>query len=210
MAKQPRAGHTKTRLVPPLTMEQAASLYEAMLLDIVDRLVARGDCDIAIAIDSAESAAWFDAAAPGIQHVVQRGVALGDRLDAVLMQCLDLGCDAAVAISSDSPDLPSAHVDAALALLVDDATDIVLGPTEDGGYYLIGWKQRWAPVVTEVTMSTPEVLADTLAIAEGLGARVALAPTWYDVDDADDLARLRSGLDAAVLPRLAAAVDGLP
>jgi len=204
MAKQPRPGYTKTRLVPPLSLEQAASLYEAMLLDIIDRLVARGDCDPAIAIDATDSAEWFRAVAPNVQQVVQLGDALGDRLEAVLGQCLDLGYEAAVAISSDSPDLPSTHLDAALVLLADDATDIVLGPTEDGGYYLIGWKQQWAPVVTEVTMSTPDVLADTLAIAERVGARVQLAPTWYDVDDADDLARLQQGLDPVALPRLAA------
>lgn len=205
MAKQPRAGYTKTRLVPPLTSEQAADLYEAMLLDIIDRLLARTDCTTMIAIDAPESAAWFDEAAPDVGHVVQLGDALGDRLDAVLAQCLDLGYGAAMAISSDSPDLPSEHLDNALALLADDETDIVLGPTEDGGYYLIGWKQRWTPVVADVTMSTPDVLADTVAIAERVGARVALAPTWYDVDDANDLARLRAGLDPAVLPRLAAA-----
>lgn len=205
MAKQPRAGYTKTRLVPPLTSEQAADLYEAMLLDIIDRLLARTDCTTMIAIDAPESAAWFDEAVPDVDHVVQAGDALGDRLDAVLAQCLDLGYGAALAISSDSPDLPSKHLDNALALLADDETDIVLGPTEDGGYYLIGWKQRWTPVVADVTMSTPDVLADTVAIAERVGARVALAPTWYDVDDAVDLARLRAGLDPAVLPRLAAA-----
>lgn len=210
MAKQPRPGHTKTRLVPPLTHEQAASLYEAMLLDIIDRLQARSDCTTAVAVDSPDSEPWFAAAAPGLRQVMQQGEALGDRLDAVLGQCLDLGYEAAVAISSDSPDLPAAHVGAALALIADDATDIVLGPTEDGGYYLIGWKQQWAPVVTEVTMSTPDVLADTLAVAERVGARVGLAPVWYDVDDADDLVRLRADLDPDVLPRLTAVLAELP
>ena len=209
MAKQPRPGYTKTRLVPPLTALQAADLYEAMLLDIVDRLADRADCDTAIAIDAVESAAWFTDATPGLPQVVQRGDALGDRLDAVLTQCLALGYEAAVAISSDSPDLPAGHLGEALARLADDSNDIVLGPTEDGGYYLIGWKQAWTPVVAEVTMSTPDVLRDTLAIAERVGARVGLAPTWFDVDDASDLARLRRDLDPAELPRLAAMLEGL-
>jgi glycosyltransferase A (GT-A) superfamily protein (DUF2064 family) len=79
----------------------------------------------------------------------------------------------------------------------------VLGPAEDGGYYLIGLKRPAPRLLREVRMSTPTVLADTLAIAAEAGLRVALLPMWYDVDDVASLARLRAELasaDAGVAP----------
>lgn len=203
MAKRPMAGRTKTRLVPPLTHETAAGLYASFLADTLDRLRARGDCALVIALDAPDSASYFEAVAPGVPHVLQVGETLGERLDAVLGACLGLGYESACAIASDSPDLPATHVASAIELLSAESTDIVLGPTDDGGYWLIGWKRAWSPVVTEVTMSTSSVLADTIEVAERVGARVALAPEWYDVDDGDDLARLQSTLDADLTPNTA-------
>jgi glycosyltransferase A (GT-A) superfamily protein (DUF2064 family) len=73
----------------------------------------------------------------------------------------------------------------------------VLGPCEDGGYYLIGLRRPQPRLLREVRMSTPDVLRDTLAIAAELGLRVAMLPTWYDVDTAAELARLCEELRAA-------------
>ena len=124
-------------------------------------------------------------------QINQIGGDLGQRLDSVLSAALDAGYEQVFAISSDSPDLPVGHVSSAIELLDDPANDVVLGPTEDGGYYLIGWKQGWKSMVADVTMSTPRVLADTLTIADELDAKVALAPSWYDIDVPEDLERLR-------------------
>ncbi|MEM7093306.1 MAG: TIGR04282 family arsenosugar biosynthesis glycosyltransferase [Actinomycetota bacterium] len=191
MAKRPQAGSTKTRLAPHMDLDQAAALYELFLHQTIAASHARTDCTPVIAIDRPDSAGYFAELAPGTSRVLQVGVSLGPRLDAVLGQCLDDGFGQAVAIGSDSPDLPSGHLTEAFALLDDPDTDVVFGPTDDGGYYLIGWKRRWSPVVCEVTMSTPTVLEDSLAVCERIGARVALAPAWYDVDEPDDLARLQ-------------------
>jgi|GEM_PF-37650 len=187
MAKRPAAGHTKTRLTPELTPEQAADLYENFLHDIVTMLDDRNDIALFIAVDAPESAQWFTQFAPDVPQIAQIGDDLGQRLDSVLSAALDAGYEQVFAISSDSPDLPADHITNAIALLDDPANDVVLGPTEDGGYYLIGWKQRWKPMVADVAMSTPRVLADTLTIADELDARVVLAPTWYDIDEPADL-----------------------
>jgi glycosyltransferase A (GT-A) superfamily protein (DUF2064 family) len=96
-------------------------------------------------------------------------------------------------MDSDSPTLPVAYVSEAFSRLQEGA-DVVLGPCDDGGYYLIGLKQPQPRLLREVQMSTPTVLRDTLAIAEELGLRVVLLPTWYDVDTAAELQRLRQEL----------------
>ncbi len=194
MAKRPAAGATKTRLSPAISMQQAAQLYERFLIDTLAAVTRRDDCTLVIAIDSPGSADYFAALAPGVAQVQQQGATLGERLDSVMTQSLHLGFDQVFALGSDSPDLPPGHVSAAFEALQNDAVDVVLGPTDDGGYYLIGWKRRWSPMVAEVEMSTPSVLADTLEVANGLGARVSLTPTWYDVDCPKDLTRLRQSL----------------
>ncbi len=176
-------------------MDQAADLYERMLTDTLANVDQRVDCTVFVAIDSPDSTSYFSTLAPGTPQVLQRGETLGERLDAVMTECLAQGYDHVYALGSDSPDLPAQNLDLAFALLLDDDVDVVLGPTEDGGYYLIGWKQRWRQVVTDVQMSTETVLADTVQIAEELGATIAFAPNWYDVDHPEDLDRLRASLE---------------
>ena len=106
-------------------------------------------------------------------------------------------------MNSDGPTLPPAYLVEAFARLRDGA-DVVLGPSDDGGYYLIGLKRPAPRLLREVRMSTPSVLADTLAIAAEEGLTVALLPAWYDVDDAASLGRLAVELrdaPATVAPR---------
>jgi glycosyltransferase A (GT-A) superfamily protein (DUF2064 family) len=95
-------------------------------------------------------------------------------------------------MDSDSPTLPADYVARSFAEL--DHSDVVLGPCEDGGYYLIGLKRPQPRLLREVPMSTPNVLRDTLAIARAEHLRVALLPAWYDVDTRDELERLRNEL----------------
>lgn len=189
MAKRPRPGKTKTRLAPVMSPEDAAGLSEAMLLDTISILSVRDDCTPIIAVDEPESAEWFSQAVPGVAQLLQGEGALGDRLNRVMTNAFDLGFSCVFAINSDGPDLPQSHLDDALRALDHPETDLVLGPNVDGGYYLIGWKKPWPEVVTNVTMSTPKVLRDTLAIADHLGARVHLGREWFDVDLPEDLER---------------------
>ena len=92
-------------------------------------------------------------------------------------------------MDSDSPTLPPHYVAQAYTLLDGDA-DVVFGPCRDGGYYLVGMKRPLPALLREVQMSTPTVLADTLAIAARDGVRVGLLPEWYDVDTGEELAQL--------------------
>ena len=194
MAKRPRPGRTKTRLTPLMSPEDAAGLYEAMLLDTISILKVRDDCTPIIAVDEPESAEWFSEVAPGVAQLYQGEGALGDRLNRVMTNAFELGFSRVFAINSDGPDLPQSHLDDALRALDHPETDLVFGPNVDGGYYLIGWKQPWPTVVTDVTMSTPTVLRDTLEIADQLGARVHLGREWFDVDVPQDLERFIQSL----------------
>lgn len=194
MAKRPRPGKTKTRLTPAMSPEDAAGLYEAMLRDTISILKVRDDCTPIIAVDEPESAAWFSEFAPGVAQLFQGEGALGDRLNRVMTNAFELGFSQVFAINSDGPDLPQSHLDDALRALDHPETDLVFGPNVDGGYYLIGWKTPWPTVVTDVTMSTPTVLQDTLDIAAELGARVHLGREWFDVDVPDDLERFIQSL----------------
>jgi rSAM/selenodomain-associated transferase 1 len=196
VAKRPAAGQTKTRLCPPLTGETAAALYECFLRDTLELMrqvpaVARG-----IVYLPEDAADYFQRLAPDMALTLQRGVSLGERLDHLLTAALAAGAQQAVVMDSDSPTLPAAYVAAAFARL-DGPNDVVLGPCDDGGYYLIGLKRPQPRLLREVQMSTPFVVRDTLALAGEMGQRVALLPPWYDVDTAAELARLRAELTSA-------------
>ncbi len=193
MAKQPLPGQTKTRLVPPLTEEGAAELAERFLLDALD-LAREVDAVPLVAIWPPESERYFAGLAPDIGRVAQVGERLDERLDHVLCDCLESGFERVVAINADSPTLPASAVGGALEALRRSEVDVVVGPAEDGGYYLIGWQRPWPALVRGIEMSTPSVLTDTLAQADRVGARVELLDEWYDVDGPDDLARLREDL----------------
>ena len=197
MAKRPQAGNTKTRLSPPYTLEEAAELYTQFLLDAIDlaRSLPGVSPAIAYAPDDDETLAWFGEFAPNCLLIPQRGETLGDRLDYVLSESLKTEIfSQAVAVCSDSPALPPELVLAGFDRLDDPEVDATLGPCDDGGYYLIGWKRPYPRMVREVTMSTDHVTADTLAIAKEEGIAVAIFPEYFDVDTAEDLERVRVAL----------------
>jgi uncharacterized protein len=193
VAKRPTAGQTKTRLCPPLSSDAAAALYECFLQDTLEIMRAVPGVARAIVYLPEMAADYFHTLAPDMLLTPQRGVDLGERLDHLLTAALQAGAQQAVVMDSDSPTLPAAYVAEAFARL-DGPDDVVLGPCDDGGYYLIGLKRPQPRLLREVQMSTPFVVRDTLALAAELGLRVALLPTWYDVDTAAELARLRAEL----------------
>ena len=216
VAKRPAPGHTKTRLCPPLSGAQAATLYECFLHDTLDIMrqiphVRRGIAylaDDALQDEAAQGEAaqggavhgaahsYFQSLAPDMALTPQRGRDLGERLHHLLSDALSAGASQAVALDSDSPTLPAAHLAQAFALL-DGPHDVVLGPCEDGGYDLIGLKQPQPRLLQEVRMSTASVLTDTLSLAAEMGLRVGLLPVWYDVDTVAELHRLRDELASA-------------
>ncbi len=204
MAKRPFPGQTKTRMTPALTAEEAANLYACFLQDVLAlvRNVPQISPFIAYTPANAEAEAYFAQLAPDFGRIPQLGNDLGARLDGVLSHALHDGYTQVVAINSDSPSLPAAYLAEAFNQLDDPAVDVTLGPCEDGGYYAIGGKRPFPHLVRDVQMSTDHVLQDTLAIAQEENLRVALLPTWYDVDELAELHRLQRELrqDAAIAP----------
>jgi rSAM/selenodomain-associated transferase 1 len=192
IAKRPAPGQTKTRLTPPLDAEQAAQLYECLLRDTLEIMRAVPDVERLIAYAPRNESDYFKRIAPDLDLIPQTGDNLGERLDNALTYCLHHGFARAVIMDSDSPTLPSAYVARAFGEL--DTADVVLGPCEDGGYYLIGLTQPQPRLLRGVQMSTPNVTQDTLALAHEVGLRVSLLPPWYDVDTINELERLRCEL----------------
>ncbi len=194
MAKAPRAGDVKTRLCPPLSPTEAATLSRCFLLDKIVQVRALKDAQPVVAYTPDEARAEFEALAPGFALVAQRGADLGARLLTSLATLLGRGHAGALAIDSDTPTLPTAFLQQAVDRLADPTVDVVLGPTEDGGYYLIGMRTARAELFEAMEWSTPRVLAETLRRAAAAGLRVACVPPWFDVDRPEDLARLRDAL----------------
>jgi len=191
MAKAPRASEVKTRLCPPLSAGDAAELYRRFLLDKIEQVRALGAASPAIAYTPAEARVFFEEVAPGFVLVPQRGADLGDRLANSLGELLDKGHQGALAIDSDTPTLPLGYLEQALDSVTTPNVDVVLGPTEDGGYYLIGLRTVHRELFEAMAWSTSQVLSETIRRAEATGLRVACLPPWYDIDTPMDLARLQ-------------------
>jgi rSAM/selenodomain-associated transferase 1 len=187
VAKRPAPGKTKTRLSPPLSAELASALYECFLFDTLDQMRQVSDAQHVIAyLDECD---YFQRLAPDFELIPQEGHDLGERLDNALTFYLSLGYERVVIMDSDSPTLPASYLSRAFQILASDV-DVVLGPCDDGGYYLIGIKRPAPRLLREVHMSTPSVAAETIALAKEEGLSLVTLPTWYDIDDLVSLARL--------------------
>lgn len=191
VAKRPAPGHTKTRLTPPLSGEQAAALYECFLRDTLD-LIRAARQQIAftpiIVYLPEGSEDYFRDIAPDFELLLQQGNDLSERLNHATSHFLMNGCDQAVIMDSDSPTLPFSRLIQSFEAL--DSADVSLGPCDDGGYYLIGLKRPAPSLFLNVTMSTDHVTADTLEQAKQAHLKVELLPGCYDIDYVSDLRRL--------------------
>ncbi len=211
MAKAPRPGHVKTRLVPPLSAAEATALNAAFLRDVTATIAAVGrHLPVAgfVAYAPAGGEALFDGLlAPGTACVLADGsiplpagvAGIGRSLLHATRSLLARGFDAVCLVNSDSPTLPAAILAEAVAALA-DGRRVVLGPAEDGGYYLIGIPAACAveaeALFRDIPWSTAAVTAATLARAAAAQLAVACLPPWYDVDDPPSLRRLVAALEA--------------
>jgi hypothetical protein len=182
VAKRPAPGQTKTRLSPPLSPEQASALYECFLRDTLSLMRQVPGVNRVIAYLPEGERQYFSHLAPDFWLRRQDGLDLGSRLDNALSHYLQIGYRNVVIMDSDSPSLPASYLVSAFAVLKEGA-DVVIGPCDDGGYYLIGLKHPCPRLLRQVRMSTPDVTADTLALAAEENLQVRLLPVWYDVDD---------------------------
>lgn len=191
MAKAPRAGHVKTRLVPPLTYSQAAALAGCFVRDTV--LNVRQTVDsLMIAYAPANARQDLELILPSnLLWFEQRGDDLGERLDSVVNHLSILGYGPFIILGADSPTLPATFIDQALEVLASGQADISLGPTTDGGYYLVGMNSTIDGLFRNIDWSTPFAYEQTVANVTALNLRLHTLPRWYDVDTPADLYCLR-------------------
>src|SRR5215475_5434227 len=198
MAKASIAGRTKTRLVPPLTFEQAAQCNTAFLRDIADNiLAAAAQASIAgyIAYGPADAQPFFQANLPREIALIEACYpTLGECLDYTIAQLLERGHRAAVVLNSDSPTLPTSLLVETAHVLARPGDRAMFGPALDGGYYLLGLKAQHHRLFQNIAWSTEHVAHQTLERAAELDLPVHILPTWYDVDDVAGLKMLRAEL----------------
>ena len=188
--KSPEAVSVKSRLAATIGEQKARRLYRCFVEDLLDS-VDKGNYGLKI---------FFYP--PGAQPVFSRwlgddksyepqiGEDLGERMKNAFEKCFADGFETAILIGSDSPDLPLEIIDEGFAAL--PSCDAVIGPSLDGGYYLIGFKtETFLPELFQgIPWSTEGVLKSTLAIADRKGLRVSLLPPWRDIDTHEDLKAL--------------------
>ena len=211
MSKAPRAGKVKTRLAPALGFEGSAAINICFLRDTTRNIAEVSDhwdshglvCYTPVGDEGA-----FDGLLPeGFALVAQRGDAFGERLLAAAQDILSCGFGAVCLIDSDSPTLPQSALVQAVDELLKPGDRIVLGGSDDGGYYLIGLKQAHSAPFERITWSTGSVYAETVERVRDAGIELVELPIWYDVDDAETLAVLEAELLDGKRPAFAT-VDG--
>jgi uncharacterized protein len=216
VAKEPVAGLVKTRLAASIGAARTAELYRCFLHDTIALARQVPRCTLALSFWPPAAVARFREIDPAALLLPQRGADFGSRLLSAFEQAAAAGYHEMVLIGSDNPSLPPGYVAQAFAALA--AAPAVLGPSEDGGYYLIGMRAPQPALFDRgIAWSTALVARQTYAVAAAAGLAMARVPPWYDIDTAADLQRLyhdlrsaRAGAAPLTLARLEAlARDGL-
>jgi rSAM/selenodomain-associated transferase 1 len=194
-AKAPIPGQVKTRLCPPLTQDEAATLHGSFVLDTLERTktaIAKFRLPAARVLACAPSSThvFFKIMAErhGVRLLDQEGADLGVRMHAAFASLFAQGFKRVVLVGTDVPSLPLTHYRQAFEAL--DTHDLVLGPAEDGGYYLIALTRPAPELFHDIPWSSDRVLAATHDRAGEAGLRAVLLPVWRDVDTIDDLRSL--------------------
>lgn len=209
MAKAPRPGKVKTRLQPPFSADEAAALNVCFLRDTSENIAAvasEGAARGLICYTPTGDEAAFDGLLPeGFALIAQRGDGFGERLLCATEDILSCGFGAVCLIDSDSPTLPSSALHAAVSELARPGDCVVVGASDDGGYYLIGMKLTEPELFERIPWSTEHVYAETVKRAHEAGLMLVELPKWYDVDDAASLAVLERELLHGKCPAFATA-----
>src|SRR4029077_19112730 len=192
MTKAPRAGTVKTRLQPPLTPAEAAELNICFLHDIADAISEVGEYAKGVGVFTPPgSEKEYEGVLPShFDLIPQRGDEFGERLTNAADDLLHLGFESCCLINSDSPTATVEAFREAVAQLQDADDRIVVVPSDDGGYYLIGMRKLNRHLFEEIDWSTERVFAQTDERAREVGLKVHVLPKFYDVDDGATLRRL--------------------
>lgn len=192
MAKAPIPGYAKTRLAEGLGTERAVEIYEDLLRSLLKKLEELKEVEQTVIFTPAEQdRIWFEDHCPDRETRLQRGEIMGDRLGNACGSLKDGGAEKILLIGADVPGLTPEILRRALLLL--DDKDLVLGPSPDGGYYLIGMKEYQEEIFLGIPWSSPQVLGRTLTNADQLGLSRAFLPTLLDIDTVEDWEKYQKG-----------------
>ncbi len=191
MAKVPLPGTVKTRLQPFLTADGCASLATALLCDTEQKASTSG-FETVFAVSPPEKLESMSRLLPRQRRLIgQSGLTLGERMHNAFLDVLAGGTEAAVMIGADCPSMPAEYIGNAFQLLK-EGSEAVIGPSEDGGFYLIGLRSANSEIFKRVDWSTPRAFTHTFQNLVRIGIKPALLPVCYDVDAEADLRRLFS------------------
>jgi uncharacterized protein len=194
MVKAPIPGFAKTRLIPALSQSDAASLALCFVQDVVNSAL-RIVPNLIVAFTPDDGRALLEPSLPRqVQWSKQQGDDLGERLNSVIAHAASSGFSPIIILGADSPTLPPSYIETARDALAAGETDVVLGPTTDGGYYLVGLRKTVPNLFHNVAWSTARTFAGTEENTAKLGLRLLTLPHWYDVDTFADLDLLRNEL----------------
>lgn len=208
-AKVPRPGTVKTRLTPLLRPVEASRLYTAFLRDTL-RTARSLEAQVHLYVAPPLPDNGFEGLPNDVTLHAQAGDGLGARMCTAFADTLRAGYDRALLVGTDHPTLPASFLQQAIhALAAPDR--VCLGPTPDGGFYLLGMRAFFPQLFAGMSYSHPSVFADTLARIPRTEAQVTVLPQWYDVDTPPDLRRLLDDLqtDSADAPNTRRMVEQL-
>jgi uncharacterized protein len=195
MAKAPRSGAVKTRLIPSLSPEVVTAFYLCLLDDTLALGRSLGDVEVALMCRDSDVNELARLAGEGVSVVAQRGDGLAAGLTSVFAHFAEDHQRRIIAFNSDSPHLPSSVLEDAFTTLAEH--DVVVGPTDDGGYYLVGAKASHPVLFADDGMGTSSALERLLSSARALELSVGFSDPFYDIDVAGDLTRLAAELRLA-------------
>lgn len=194
MAKAPVPDQVKTRMIPSLDPGAVSNLYYNFLLDKIEQ-VKNIEAKAFIAYTPEIEFVFFRRIVPpGFDLINQIGADLGERLANISRSLFGQGFKKVLILDSDTPNLPVGYIKNGFEKL--DNSDVVIGPCEDGGYYLIGLRESQPVIFEDIPWSTSRVTELTMNKAQMEGLKVSLIEKWYDVDTIDDLLLLKSDLDS--------------
>jgi hypothetical protein len=192
MTKAPWPGQVKTRLTPLLTAHEAATLNKCFLRDTAAAIarVGQGTRGVGCYTPVGSEAVYEEIFPETFQLIAQRGTSLDERLIQATEDLFAIGFSSVCLIASDSPTVPTATFVEAVSVLSALTDSAVIGPSQDGGYYLIGLKAVHQRLFEEIEWSTSSVCEQTIARATEIGLPVHLLPPAYDVDGYETLRQL--------------------
>lgn len=195
MAKAPRPGAVKTRLAGSLSPEAVTAFYSCLLQDTLALALSLGDVQVVIMCPGPDVSELAELTGNQVGVIAQKGVGLAAGLTSVFADIAEGHQRRTIAFNSDSPHLPRSVLEDAFGTLA--AHDVVVGPTNDGGYYLVAAKAPHPTLFANDGMGTSNALERLLSRAQALELSVGFVAPFYDIDVADDLTRLAEELRVA-------------